>query len=133
MTKRFMVRPALCIGCRTCELACSLTHQEGKTPGRTRIYPLAVGKEKWVPVACLQCDDPACVKSCLVDALRLNEELGYIELLQERCIKCRACVAACPFGCSLIDEEQEIIVKCDLCEGNPACARFCPTKALEYK
>ena len=86
-----------------------------------------------MPIACLQCDDPACVKSCLVDALRLNEELGYIELLQERCIKCRACVAACPFGCSLVDEEQEIIVKCDLCEGNPACARFCPTKALEYK
>ena len=133
MTKRFMIRPALCIGCRTCELACSLTHQEKKTPGRSRIYPLTVGKEQWVPIACLQCDDPACVKSCLVDAMRLNEELGYIELLQERCIKCRACVAACPFGCSLVDEEQEIIVKCDLCEGNPACARFCPTKALEYK
>jgi carbon-monoxide dehydrogenase iron sulfur subunit len=133
MNKRFLIRPALCIGCRTCELACSLTHQEKNTPGRSRIYPIAVGKEKWVPVACLQCDDPACVKSCLVDALRLNEELGYIELLQDRCIKCRACVAACPFGCSLIDEEQEIIVKCDLCEGNPACARFCPTKALEYK
>ena len=32
-----------------------------------------------------------------------------------------------------IDEDLDKIVKCDLCDGNPACARFCPTKALEYK
>jgi carbon-monoxide dehydrogenase iron sulfur subunit len=133
MTKQLLVAPSLCIGCRTCELACSLTHQENNKPGRSRIYPLGVGKECWVPIVCLQCDDPACVKSCLVDALTLDEETGYINLSYEKCIKCRACVAACPFGCSLIDEDQDRIVKCDLCEGNPACARFCPTKALEYK
>lgn len=133
MTRQLLVAPSLCIGCRTCELACSLTHQENNKPGRSRIYPLGVGKERWVPIVCLQCDDPACVKSCLVDALTLDEETGYIHLSYEKCIKCRACVAACPFGCSLIDEDQGRIVKCDLCEGNPACARFCPTKALEYK
>ncbi len=130
--KRLKVVPSLCIGCRTCELACSLTHQEGNKPGRTRIYAMGVGKEKWVPIVCLQCDDPACVKSCLVDALSLDPETGYIRLDYSKCIKCRACVAACPFGCSLVDEGQHKIIKCDLCEGNPACARFCPTKALEY-
>ncbi len=133
MIKQLLVTPSLCIGCRTCELACSLTHQESNKPGRSRIYPIGVGKERWVPIVCLQCDDPACVKSCLVDALTLDEETGYINLSYEKCIKCRACVAACPFGCSLIDEDQDKIVKCDLCDGNPACARFCPTKALEYK
>jgi len=133
MNKQLLITPSRCTGCRTCELACSLTHQENNKPGRSRIYPLGVGIERWVPVVCLQCDDPACVKACLVNALTLDEETGYINLSHEKCIKCRACVAACPFGCSLIDEDLDRIVKCDLCDGNPACARFCPSKALEYK
>jgi len=133
MTKRLLINPSVCTGCRTCELACSLTHQEKNKPGRSRIYPLGVGPDQYVPIVCLQCDDPACVKSCLVNALTRNEETGYIDLNYDKCIQCRACVAACPFGCSLIDDPQDKIVKCDLCDGNPACARFCPTKALEYK
>ena len=134
MSFRFEVNPNLCTGCRTCELACSFTHAiEGKR-GLTRIYPLAGGfDDLWIPVVCLQCDDAACVKSCLVDALRRNPETGAIELNQEVCVKCMACVAACPFGCAIFDEQQSMIVKCDLCGGDPACAHFCPTKALEWK
>ena len=70
MKMRFVVKPDLCIGCRTCELACSFTHAQGGKPGRSRIYARWPGfKELWVPVDCLQCEDPACVKSCLVDAI----------------------------------------------------------------
>ena len=84
-------------------------------------------------VVCLQCDDPACMKSCLVDALSRNEETGAIVLDQDKCVKCMACVAACPFGCSLYDAQHDLVVKCDLCDGDPVCAHFCPTKALEFK
>ena len=56
-----------------------------------------------------------------------------MDLDHEKCVRCMACVAACPFGCSLIDEPQGLVIKCDLCKGDPACAKFCPTKALEYK
>ncbi|UCC45111.1 MAG: 4Fe-4S dicluster domain-containing protein, partial [Candidatus Zixiibacteriota bacterium] len=124
----------LCTGCRTCELACSFTHAiEGKR-GATRIYPLDSGfKDLWIPVVCLQCDDAACVKSCLVDALRRNPETGAIELNQEVCVKCMACVAACPFGCALLDDQHDLVVKCDLCGGDPACAHFCPTGALTWQ
>lgn len=134
MRARLVVNPNLCIGCRTCELACSFTHSVAGQPGRTRIFMLDGGfKELWVPVTCLQCDDPACVKSCLVDALRRNEETGAVELNEDKCVKCMACVAACPFGCAIIDHAHDRVVKCDLCGGDPACARFCPTKALDYK
>jgi len=134
MKFRFIINPEVCTGCRTCELACAFTHAiEGK-PGKSRIYPLAGGyKDLWVPVVCLQCEDPACVKSCLVDALKRNPETGAIELDQEKCVKCMACVAACPFGCSLHDQQHDLVVKCDLCGGDPVCAHFCPTKALQYK
>ena len=134
MKYRFVVTPDLCTGCRTCELACSFTHAVDGLRGQTRIYPLGGGfKDLWVPVVCLQCDDAACVKSCLVDALRRNPDTGAIELNQEVCVKCMACVAACPFGCSILDEQHNVVVKCDLCGGDPACAHFCPTKALQWK
>ncbi len=134
MKSRLVVTPNLCTGCRTCELACAFAHSIGGKHGRSRIYPLPAGfPDLYTPVVCFQCDDPACVKSCLVDALRLNEETGAIELSQEKCVKCGACTAACPFGCALYDSVHDIFVKCDLCEGDPVCAHFCPTKALEYR
>jgi Fe-S-cluster-containing hydrogenase component 2 len=133
MKYRFVVNPIRCTGCRTCELACSFTHSVAGKPGLSRIYPLETGfKDLWVPVTCLQCDDPACAKSCLVDAITRNEETGAMELDAEKCVRCMACVAACPFGCSLLDTPNNLVVKCDLCGGDPACAHFCPTKALEY-
>jgi carbon-monoxide dehydrogenase iron sulfur subunit len=134
MNSRFIVNPSLCTGCRTCELACSFTHAIDGRPGRSRIYPLPGGfKDLYVPVICLQCEDPACVKSCLVNAITLNEETGAYEINHEKCVKCMACTAACPFGCSLFDRQQNLVVKCDLCGGDPACAHFCPTKALTYR
>jgi len=133
MKNRFVVNPIRCTGCRTCELACSFTHSVNGKPGLSRIYPLETGfKDLWVPVTCLQCDDPACAKSCLVDAITRNEETGAMVLDAEKCVRCMACVAACPFGCSLLDTHNDLVVKCDLCGGDPACAHFCPTKALEY-
>ncbi len=134
MKSRFVVTPNLCTGCRTCELACSFAHAIDGKLGKSRITVLNGGmKDLWIPVVCLQCDDPACVKSCLVDALRRNPETGAVELNQEKCVKCMACVAACPFGCSLFDEQHDMVVKCDLCGGDPVCAHFCPSEALSLK
>ncbi|MEA3297437.1 MAG: 4Fe-4S dicluster domain-containing protein [candidate division Zixibacteria bacterium] len=134
MKSRLVVTPNLCTGCRTCELACAFAHPVGRKPGRSRIYPLPAGQsELYTPVVCLQCDDPACMKACLVDALSRNDETGAIELDHDKCVKCKACVAACPFGCSLYDSLHDLVVKCDLCGGDPVCAHFCPTKALEFK
>jgi len=134
MEARLIVNPNVCTGCRTCELACSFTHSVKGKPGLSRIYPLDGGfKDLFVPVVCLQCEDPACAKSCLVDAITSNPETGAMEINEEICVRCLACVAACPFGCSLLDRHNNLVVKCDLCGGDPACAHFCPTKALEYK
>ena len=134
MKHRFEINPSLCTGCRTCELACSFAHTSNGQQGRTRIYTLPGGSpDLYVPVTCLQCDDAACVKSCLVNAIVRNPETGALDLNEERCVKCMACIAACPFGCSLFDSAHDKVVKCDLCQGDPVCAKFCPTKALTYK
>jgi len=134
MQSRLVVNPSLCIGCRTCELACSFAHAIGGKPTLSRIHVHPGGhKDLFVPIVCLHCEDPACAKACLVDAITRNESTGAMELDQSKCVKCMACVAACPFGCTLHDVQFRQIVKCDLCGGDPACAKFCPTKALDYR
>ena len=134
MKARLVITPHLCTGCRTCELACSFTHGRDGKIGQSRIFPLPGGfPDLHVPVNCLQCEDPACVKACLLGAISFNEKTGAYEINQEICIHCLACVAACPFGCSLVDTQLDLVVKCDLCGGDPVCAHFCPSKALTYR
>jgi carbon-monoxide dehydrogenase iron sulfur subunit len=134
MKSRLIVTPSLCTGCRTCELACSFSHMIDGKPSRTRIYPLPAGHtDMYTPVVCLHCDDPACAKACLVDAITRDEETGAMILDNDKCVKCMGCIAACPFGCSLLDTEHDMVFKCDLCGGDPVCAKFCPTKALSSR
>lgn len=132
MSKMLTVTPSRCIGCRTCEVACAFRHSHDGIPGRSRVQVRAVAPEVHLPLLCLQCDDAACVKACPVHALWRNLETGAIEVQEDRCIRCNACVPACPFGNMAVESPERPVVKCDLCGGDPACAQFCPTHTLEY-
>ena len=85
------------------------------------------------PASLIKSEEAGCVRACPVEALVRNEETGAIDVDDERCVRCMSCVVACPFGNMLHDEPAGAVVKCDVCGGNPACAMFCPTKALEYR
>jgi Fe-S-cluster-containing hydrogenase component 2 len=41
-------------------------------------------------------------------------------------------MAACPFGAIGVDTQEDKIIKCDLCEGQPVCVEFCEAGALQY-
>jgi Fe-S-cluster-containing hydrogenase component 2 len=41
-------------------------------------------------------------------------------------------MVGCPFGAILYDSERRRVIKCELCEGDPQCVKFCPTEALKY-
>jgi len=132
--KRLYVTPGKCIGCRTCELSCTFVHStEVGRLRRSRVKVHDTGNETFIPVLCLQCEVAACVRACPVGALVRNETTGAIDVDEERCVRCLSCVVACPFGNMLHDEQAAMVVKCDVCGGNPACAMFCPTKALVYR
>jgi len=133
MDRIFTVTVRDCICCGKCELACAFSHVQNGVPGESRIAITRRGVEAGTPVVCFQCDEAACVTVCPTDALIRNEATGAIDVDYARCIGCRMCVPACPFGNMQFDANFQIVHKCDLCGGNPACVPFCPTKAIDYK
>jgi Fe-S-cluster-containing hydrogenase component 2 len=128
-----MVTPSRCTGCRTCELACAVSHGRQMMPARTRVRAFSFSEKENIPILCLQCGDAACAKVCPTRALVRNERTGAIEVDQERCIRCMTCIPACPFGNIYVDHTTTQVVKCDLCGGTPICAQFCPTGALSFE
>jgi Fe-S-cluster-containing hydrogenase component 2 len=86
----------------------------------------------FVPMACQQCQDAPCLMGCPVGAISRNEELNRVEVNYDVCIGCRTCVSVCPFGAMSFNPMDRKVIKCDLCDGEPQCARFCEIKALEF-
>jgi Fe-S-cluster-containing hydrogenase component 2 len=69
---------------------------------------------------------------CPVKAISRDEKLSRVMVNHNICIGCRSCVTICPFGAmnfSAIDRKN---FKCDLCDGDPQCVRFCEVKAVDY-
>lgn len=128
-----VVTPSRCTGCRTCELACAVSHGQQMRPARSRVRAFSWSEKENIPILCLQCDDAACARVCPVQALERNEATGAIEVNLGLCIDCKLCIPACPFGNIYVDPSRSEIVKCDLCGGNPICAQFCPTGALSFE
>ncbi|MGM3176011.1 4Fe-4S dicluster domain-containing protein [Dickeya lacustris] len=137
---------AKCIGCRTCEIACAVAHAGGDQQKlhKSHFFPrLKVIKNANVstPVLCHQCENAPCASVCPHDALVQHQ--NSIQVIASRCIGCKSCVIACPFGAinvvaRLSDDGQcasgSDIHKCDLCIGvaqSPSCVRVCPTSALQ--
>lgn len=134
MTKGIVISPDICTGCRTCELACSFTKTDSFNPKDSAISVLTYDEAGLqVPMTCLQCDDPHCMTVCTVNAITKDLKTGVVEVDADKCIGCKMCVSACPFGNMTYSSRLREVVKCDLCDGFPQCVRLCPSGALEYK
>ncbi|MEE9151987.1 MAG: 4Fe-4S dicluster domain-containing protein [Thermoplasmata archaeon] len=122
-----------CTGCRACELACSF-HCEGIfSPSKSRIRVVRIDEEGIdVPVGCEHCDNAVCMLVCPVKAITEDKSNGAIVLDSDVCIGCKQCLAVCPFGAIHYDEEKKLFYKCDLCNGEPECIKWCETKAITY-
>ncbi len=142
-----------CVGCQQCQVACQQAHNlpVDKTqralcavsPSVVKVANISTDltqpKLKPVKWQCMNCVNPSCVAACTVGALQKRPD-GPVIYDNNRCIGCRYCMYACPFGVPTFewDKQFSLIVKCDGCaerrdQGKlPACVEACPAQALTY-
>jgi len=157
----FLIDMTKCTGCRGCQVACKQWNQleaeetefftgEGyQNPPAMSEYTFTRIKFRdyqkngqnefaFYKEMCMHCDDPACASVCPVGAFE-KTAAGPVVYKPERCIGCRFCMIACPFGVPKYEWSKglPLVKKCTGCysrirEGlQPACATACPT-AINY-
>ena len=160
MAKGMLTDLARCIGCRSCQVACKewnglpaeVTQQTGTYENPPRLSAITWtkvqvreleygGRIVWnfAKRQCMHCQEPACAAACIVGALRKTPE-GPVVYDDYKCIGCRYCTLACPFGVPTFEWDKPVpyIRKCTMCvdrlaEGmTPACAKACPTGAITF-
>ncbi len=75
-----------------------------------------------------------CMRACSVGAIyktKTPQGDPLIAVNKDKCIGCNQCIVACPFGTIEYIKEQ-MINKCDLCDGSPACVNFCFYDCLKF-
>ena len=91
-----------------------------------------------VPIACNHCEEAACILACPTGAAHRKVENGPVFIDKNKCIGCKMCIQACPFGVITLNAEGKSALKCDLCierqaKGeDPACVSACPTGSLSF-
>ncbi len=122
-----------CTGCRACEYACSFVHTGAFNRWDSRItISHFLDDYIFIPSVCTQCEEAYCVNVCPTGALSKNYETGVVEFDENKCIVCKQCIMACPWGSIKLNHTGREIIKCDLCNGDPECVKVCQIKALEF-
>ena len=112
MTYGMLIDLKKCIGCHACANACKAAH--GTPPGVTRshvtrevegTYPGA--RKEIVPMLCMHCENPPCVEACAVEGATFKRDDGIVVVDKEKCIGCKACIAACPYGARYFRETED--------------------------
>ena len=152
-----LVDTTLCIGCRSCERACSEINNfpaphlddarvfEKKRETSETLYTVVNrytaqdGKEIFVKTQCMHCNYPGCASACLVKAMHKIEK-GPVNW-ETNCLGCRYCMVACPFDIPKFEYNSPVpkIQKCNFCwekkvkKGErPACVEICPTEVMFF-
>ena len=147
----FYFDSSACSGCKTCQMACKDKNNLPAGIRFRRVYEVAGAswdksdEGSWIhriaayniSIACSHCDDPACVHACPTKAM--HTELDGITLVDpDKCVGCRYCEWACPYGAPQYNHHQGVMEKCNFCrdyilEGKPpACVSSCPMRALDF-
>jgi len=131
-----------CIGCYSCEVACK---QENDLPLGVRwLRVLTIGPRKingelhmdFIPTMCLHCNDPYCSYLCPTNAI-IKREDGVVLLDENKCIGCKLCVYACPYGLMHFNHDRNVAGKCNMCFSRmnyglePSCVQHCIGGALQ--
>ncbi len=146
----FYFDQTLCTGCKACQVACKDKNDlpVGVTWRRVAEYSGGTWMQKddtftpnvftyYTSISCNHCDNPLCVTVCPTTAMHKDEH-GIVTIDDGKCVGCRYCEWACPYGAPQYDKDAGVMTKCDLCIDRvnageqPACVASCPSRALEF-
>jgi len=120
--------PEKCSGCMVCEIVCSMKHWNvvNRLKSGIRVERKSVVDD--IPHVCSHGNECnfECIEACQFDAMKKKDGIVYVDY--ENCIGCKACEKACPLNAVWIHEKKAY--KCDLCDGEPQCIKFCSQEAL---
>ena len=151
----------ICVGCHACVTNCKQWNTSGAAgplvdenpygadPTGTffnRVQTFEVGEfpntqTVHFPKSCLHCEDPPCVPVCPTGASYKRADDGIVLVDYDKCIGCKYCAWACPYGVRELDEKRQVMTKCTLCvdrlyneqlppaERKPSCVLACPAGA----
>lgn len=161
----------ICVGCHACAVNCKEWNTGGHMAPLTdlnaygakpsgvwfnRIHTFEVegdigasggcgaGRTVHFPKSCLHCATPDCVTVCPTGASYKRAEDGIVLVNEDKCIGCKLCSWACPYGAREFDEDVGVMKKCTLCidriynetlpeiDRVPACVATCPTSARHF-
>lgn len=158
----------ICVGCHACATSCKEwnaagiagplpdTEPYGKHPSGTwfnRVHSYEVAEDAasaqpamtlHFPRSCLHCDTPQCVTVCPTGASYKRAEDGIVLVDEDKCIGCKLCSWACPYGAREYSAVEGVMKKCTLCvdridnqqldeaDRQPACVQACPTRARHF-
>lgn len=119
-----------CTGCHSCTVACIA---ENKLPPGV-VYRPVIDQEKGVyphvgrsflPRPCMHCANAPCVQACPVGASYRRPD-GVVGINYDKCVGCRYCIAACPYGARTFDFGEFYTA------GTPAVQEYEKLPAFEY-
>lgn len=156
-----LIDVAKCIGCKACTSACyewnDLREDVGDAVGNYDPDHVDLSDRMWSVMrfneverddggvswlmrkdACMHCAEPACLKACPSPGAIVKHTNGVVDMVQANCIGCGYCVSACPFNIPRVSKRDNKAYKCTFCVDRlavglePACAKTCPTGAIEF-
>lgn len=142
----FFIDLSRCIGCNACTIACKQWHNLQPGPVKwLRVLQWEKGaypnvRIHLLPIMCLHCIRPVCIKACPNEAIFKDKEWGAVLVDQNKCQGQRNCFKACPYGAPQFNSDQSgaTMSKCNMCidrlrQGlKPICVLSCSMRALEF-
>jgi anaerobic dimethyl sulfoxide reductase subunit B (iron-sulfur subunit) len=147
----FYVDIEKCTGCKACQIACKDKNNLPVGVRWRRVFQYEGGE--WVnqsgtmipsdvyaysvSSACMHCENALCVEVCPAGAMTKRED-GIVEINPDKCIGCRYCSWACPYGAPQFNESLGVMTKCNMCADlvdqgqRPACVEACPYRAMDF-
>jgi molybdopterin-containing oxidoreductase family iron-sulfur binding subunit len=152
-----------CFGCQACTVACRVEHVTPKGVFWNRVLKTERGDYPNVtrvilPMPCMHCVDAPCVDVCPTEASHKRSD-GIVLVDYDKCIGCKYCIAACPYGARTFIEsigsylsagpsvlesfgyakqQAGVVEKCTFCTERvdqglqPACVQTCPATARYF-